>query len=162
MVSSIPSHLFSASTTSLAVRLGRPAVSVESIGSLLCRSPSPPTISRSATIPPWCERKTDCSLRSRSRFVLLSWAISLSVLSFRSWYIFSLKLSSLRRSLEFKVIQHRVNNTELSIAGISGGGNQTRSSTLALFSMYSLEILSRGHQSQGWEISALPGPSLNL
>ena len=37
-------------------------------------------------------------------------------------------------------------NTGLSIAGSSGGGNQTRSSTSILFSMYTLEILGRGNQ----------------
>ena len=47
-------------------------------------------------------------------------------------------------------------NTGQSNAGSSGGENQTCSSTLALFSMYALEILGRGNQPQGWEISVLP------
>ena len=37
-------------------------------------------------------------------------------------------------------------STRLSIAGSSGGGNQTCSSTLVLFPMYTLEILGRGNQ----------------
>ena len=44
----------------------------------------------------------------------------------------------------------------LSIAGSSGGGNQTCFSTLVLFSMYTLEIQGRGNQPQGWEILCSP------
>ena len=44
-------------------------------------------------------------------------------------------------------------NTGLSIAGSSGGENQTCSSTSVLFSMYTIEILGRGSQRQGWEVS---------
>ena len=40
-------------------------------------------------------------------------------------------------------------NTGLSIVGSSGGGNQTCSNTLVLFSMYTLESLGRGNQPQG-------------
>ena len=47
-------------------------------------------------------------------------------------------------------------NTELSTVGSSGGGNETCSSTLVLFSMYTAEILGRGNQPQGWEIPVLP------
>ena len=47
-------------------------------------------------------------------------------------------------------------NTGLSIAGSSGGGNQTCPSTLVLFSMHTLEILGRENQPQGWEIPMLP------
>ena len=43
-------------------------------------------------------------------------------------------------------------STGLSIAG----GNQTCSNTLALFSMYSSEVLGRGTQPQEWEIPVHP------
>ena len=47
-------------------------------------------------------------------------------------------------------------DTRLLIAGSSGGGNQAYSTTLVLFSVYTLEILGRGNQPQGWEIPLLP------
>ena len=50
-------------------------------------------------------------------------------------------------------------NAGLSTADSSGGGNQTCSSTLVLFSMYTLEILGRGNQPQGWGNPCAPPPS---
>ena len=101
MVSSIPSHLLRDSTTSVAVRFGRPAVNVESIGSLLPNSPSLPPATIRSVSPPWWDSTTERSRTSRSCFVRLSWAISRSVLSLRSWYIFSRKSSSSRRILHW-------------------------------------------------------------
>ena len=47
-------------------------------------------------------------------------------------------------------------DTGLLIAGSSGGENQIYSNTLVLFSVYTLEILGKGNQPQGWEIPVLP------
>ena len=50
-------------------------------------------------------------------------------------------------------------HTGLSIADSSGGGNQTCSSTLVLFSMDTLALkkfLGKGNQPQGWEIPVFP------
>ena len=55
-------------------------------------------------------------------------------------------------------MRHAGINIGLSVAGCLGGGNQTCSSTSVLFSMYTVEILGRGNQPQGWEIPVLPTP----
>ena len=53
--------------------------------------------------------------------------------------------------------------TGSSITSSSGGGNQTCSSTsVVTVSMYTLEILGRGSQPQGWEILMLPILLINL